>query len=104
MRLDSLVSQVRQEVKALGEFDMRTFGFIHFDYPQSKDLDMVEFFAYGKPERGNRKYLRLTYNLLDGECLCRWRISNDTPHAEKRVVGFERNGVVTFYSEEEIND
>jgi hypothetical protein len=100
MVLEELVEQVKCELNQTKQYDMRTFGFIYFDHQKLKSQETVEFFVYEKPSRLHRKYVGLTYDLATGECLYRLETlcKKEPTKLSKRMVGFERQGLVTMFS------
>lgn len=96
MQLEQLIMQIKTELKSTGRYDLRTFAFVQHDEYWAKNPQLVEFFVYERPSFKNRGFARLLYDLSTGECLCNERKSAVKCKA-KRVLGFERQGVVTLF-------
>lgn len=100
MRLGELVAQVKNELKQEGRYDMRTFGYEHFEHPNSNTYDTVEFYIYENRTVANHCFVTLTYDLMTGSRLLVTK-SGGSAVKEKKVAGFERQGQTYFFSDEE---
>ncbi|WP_339011779.1 hypothetical protein VNN36_07750 [Lactococcus garvieae] len=90
MYLEDLVVQVKEELRQMGRFDMRTFAYVHFDYQRSRTVDLVEFFIYEKPSQPHHNYVHLTYDRLSGERMYTMEIPTSTSkRVQKIVLGVE---------------
>jgi hypothetical protein len=100
MLLEKLVQLVKRDLKVKGRYDMRTFDYHYFEHQNGEVYDVVEFFIYEKSSRPNRSYVVMSYDLFTGKRLFKLTTNGKAPSLEKRVVGFEREGQVHLFSEE----
>lgn len=96
MKLEQLVTQVKNDLRDTKEYDMRTFTFLQHKSHWSRNTQLVEFLVYGRPSIKNRGFARLLYDLSTGECLCDERKRREKCKT-KRIVGYERHGVITLF-------